>query len=119
MGTITVTSAILIITAWMALIEFDHLSEEERGEVIQNIKTNPFYFITVALMPVGIIINVLGTVIGSPSMVLAGATMIFIQGLIVSFIFWKRTRWKGVFLFIVVLGLGVFIYLAPVHYLFQ
>lgn len=111
MGTVTVTSAIVIITGWMALIEFDHLSENERKQIIHQIKTNPFYFIIVILMPLGIIINVLGTVIGSIAMVLAGATFIFIQALIVSFVFWNRTRWKSVFLFIIVLGLGVFLYI--------
>lgn len=111
MGTISVTSAIVIIVGWMTLIEYDHVSEEERREIIQKIKTNPFYFITIALLPIGIIINVLGTVIGSVAMVLSGATFIFIQGLIVAFIFWQRTRWKSILLFIVVLGLGIFIYI--------
>lgn len=116
MGTITVTGALIVITAWMALIEFDHLTEEERADVMHKIKTNPFYFMTVVLMPVGIIVNLLGTVLGSLSMLLAGTSFIFIQALILSFILWNRTRWKGVFLLLVVLAFGIVIYIVPLYY---
>ena len=110
MGKITVTGAIIIVTAWITLIEYDHLPEEERQKVINAIKTKPKYFLLLSLMPLGILFNVLGTIIRSPSLVLTGATLLILQALFVSFVFWNRTRWKSVFLFIVTIILGVFLY---------
>src|SRR5690625_205816 len=109
-GKITVTGAIIIVTAWITLIEYDHLPEEERQKVINAIKTKPKYFLLLSLMPLGILFNVLGTIIRSPSFVLTGATLLILQALFVSFVFWNRTRWKSVFLFIVTIILGVFLY---------
>src|SRR5690625_1604309 len=69
-GKITVTGAIIIVTAWITLIEYDHLPEEERQKVINAINTKPKYFLLLLLMPLGILFNVLGTIIRSPSFVL-------------------------------------------------
>src|SRR5690625_2412066 len=111
MGTTTATGAILIITGWFSLIEFDNYSEFERNRMIQKIKKSPLYILLIALMPLGIIINVVGSFFYSLTAMLIGATLIFIQGIIVSLLFWKRKRWKSIILLISVILLGSFIYL--------
>lgn len=111
MGTVTVTGAILIITGWVALVEFDNYPESERKQIIQRIKRSPTYILLIALMPVGIVINILGSFFGSPWMVVMGASFIFLQGIIVSLLFWKRKRWKSILMLVVIVALGIFIYI--------
>lgn len=111
MGTISVTSAILIITGWFALVEFDSFPESKRKQIIQKIKRSPTYIFIIALMPLGIIINVLGTFFGSVFYTTMGASLIFLQGIIVSLLFWNRKRWKSILLLVVILILGIFIYI--------
>jgi|SRR5690625_5260086 len=111
MGTITVTGAIIIITGWIALVEYDNFPESERKQIIQKIKRSPTLILLIALMPVGILVNVLGKFFGSIWMVVIGATLIFIQGIIVSLLFWKRKRWKSILMLVVIVTLGMFIYI--------
>src|SRR5690625_6413048 len=111
MGTITVTCAIIIITGWIALVEYDNFPESERKQIIQKIKRSPTLILLIALMPVGILVNVLGKFFGSIWMVVIGATLIFIQGIIVSLLFWKRKRWKSILMLVVIVTLGMFIYI--------
>jgi|SRR5699024_1950793 len=111
MGTITVTGAIVIITGWFSLVEYDSFPEQERKQILQQIKGSPAYMLLIALMPIGILINLLGSILGLLWMMLTGATLIFIQGIFVSLLFWKRKRWKGILLFVVIVGLGIFIYI--------
>src|SRR5690625_756895 len=111
MGTITVTGAIIIITGWIALVEYDNFPESERKQIIQKIKRSPTLILLIALMPVGILVNVLGKFVGSIWMVVIGATLIFIQGIIVSLLFWKRKRWKSILMLVVIVTLGMFIYI--------
>lgn len=106
----TVMGAILIITAWIALLEFDNQPESERTKTIQTIKHNPLYIVIIALLPLGIIINIIGTFFGSLALAIIGASLIILQSLIVSYILWKRTRWKAVLLLVIVLVLGIFVY---------
>src|SRR5690625_6241257 len=58
-----------------------------RKQIIQKIKRSPTLILLIALMPVGILVNVLGKFFGSIWMVVIGATLIFIQGIIVSLLF--------------------------------
>lgn len=116
MGTVTVTGAILIITGWFALVEFDSFSKSERKQIVQKVKSSPVYILLIALMPVGIFINVLGGLFGSLWMVITGASLIFLQGIIVSLLFWKRKRWKSILLLVVIVTLGIFIYI-PLFFL--
>src|SRR5690625_4712961 len=111
MGTITVTGAIIIITGWIALVEYDNFPESERKQIIQKIKRSPTLILLIALMPVGILVNVLGRFFGSIWIVVIGASLIFIQGIIVSLLFWKRKRWKSILLLVVIVTLGMFIYI--------
>src|SRR5690625_1034644 len=111
MGTITVTGAIIIITGWIVLVEYDNFPESERKQIIQKIKRSPTLILLIALMPVGILVNVLGRFFGSIWMVVIGASLIFIQGIIVSLLFWKRKRWKSILLLVVIVTLGMFIYI--------
>src|SRR5690625_5279865 len=111
MGTITVTGAIIIITGWIAHVEYDNFPEYERKQIIQKIKRRPTLILLIALMPVGILVNVLGKFFGSIWMVVIGATLIFIQGIIVSLLFWKRKRWKSILMLVVIVTLGMFIYI--------
>lgn len=111
MGTITVTGAIVIITGWFSLVEYDSFPEHERNQILQQIKRSPAYILLIALMPVGIFINVLGGIFGSLWMIMIGATFIFLQGIIVSLLFWKRKRWKSILLLVVIVALGIFIYI--------
>lgn len=110
MGTVTVTGAIIILTGWFALVEYDSFPEAERKHIIQKIKNNPIYMLLVALMPIGIIVNGLGAVFGSVLLMVLGSTLILIQGIIVALLFWKRKRWKSIVLLVVMIGLGIFIY---------
>src|SRR5690625_2060522 len=111
MGTITVTGAIIIITGWIALVEYDNFPEPKRKQIIQKIKRSPTLILLIALMPVGILVNVLGRFFGSIWMVVIGASLIFIQGIIVSLLFWKRKRWKSILMLVVIVTLGMFIYI--------
>lgn len=111
MGMVSVIGAIVIIIGWITLIEFDSYPESERNEIIQTIKSSPTYIVLIALMPVGIFINMLGGFFNSIWMLIIGASLILLQGIIVSVIFWKRKRWKSVLLFSVIVPLGIFIYL--------
>ncbi|MBB6451100.1 putative membrane protein YqjE [Geomicrobium halophilum] len=111
MRSMTVTGALLIITGWFALVEFDKFNEEERRDIVQGIKQSPAKILLVALMPAGILINILGGFLLSPFTMMIGSTLIFLQAIIVSLLFWKRARWKSILLFIVVLALGIFIYI--------
>lgn len=111
MSTVTVTGAILIITGWFALVEFDSFPESERKQILQRIKGSPTYILLIALMPAGIIINMLGSYSRSLWMVVVGATLIFLQGIIVSLLFWKRKRWKSIVLLAAIVALGIFIYI--------
>ena len=110
MGTVTVTGAIIILTGWFALVEYDSFPEAERKKIIQKIKNSPIYMLLVALMPIGIVVNGLGAAFGSVWMMVLGSTLILIQGIIVALLFWRRKRWKSILLLIVMVGLGIFIY---------
>jgi len=105
MGTLTITGALIIIVGWLTLIEFDHLPEAERRRLIWKVKTSPPYIIIIALMPLGIIINLIASYVQSLFGVILGASFIFIQSFIISFIFWRYRRWKGIFLFIITIVL--------------
>ncbi|MFD1708341.1 hypothetical protein ACFSCZ_16635 [Siminovitchia sediminis] len=111
MGKFTVTGAILIITAWFALVEFDSFPESKRKQILERIKDSPARILLIALMPIGIIINGLGGFFGSLWMVIIGASFIFLQGIIVSLLFWKRKRWKSILLLTAIVILGSFIYI--------
>ncbi len=111
MGGYTATGAILIITGWFSLVEFDHFSESERRRILQKIKQSPGFILITALMPAGIFIHAVGAKFGSIWLATAGSTLIFLQGIIVSALFWRRKRWKGIVLLSAVLLLGIFIYI--------
>ncbi|QUW23168.1 hypothetical protein JSQ81_06285 [Sporosarcina sp. Marseille-Q4063] len=111
MGKVTVTGAILIITGWFALVEFDSFPESERKQILQRIKRSPVLILLIALMPAGIFINMLGVFLGSLSMMIFGASLIFLQGVIVALLFWKRKRWKSIVLLAAIVMLGIFIYI--------
>ncbi|AXF57193.1 hypothetical protein [Salicibibacter kimchii] len=110
MGTVSVTGALLIITGWFALVEYDKFNEAEKREILQGIKKSPLKIATIALMPVGILVNIIGGFVFSPMTMIIGSSMIFLQAIIVSILFWNRTRWKSILLLVVVIGLGIFIY---------
>lgn len=112
MGQVTITGAIIIIIGWVVLIEFDSFPESKRTDILQIIKRSPAYMLLIALMPVGILINVLGSFVDSLWMVMIGASLIFLQGIIVSFLFWKHKRWKSILLFVAIGVLGIFIYIS-------
>ena|SRR5690625_949947 len=111
MGTVTVAGAILIITGWLALVEYDNFPESERKQIVQKIKRSPPFILLIALTPVGILINVIGGFFSSLWMVIIGASFIFLQGIIVSLLFWKRKRWKSILMLVVIIILGMFIYI--------
>src|SRR5699024_9333607 len=96
---------------WIALVEFDSFPESERKQIIQRIKRSPAYILLIALMPAGIVINLLGGFFGSLWMVVIGASFIFLQGIVVSLLFWKRKRWKSILLLAVIGTLGIFMYI--------
>ncbi|HLR41668.1 MAG TPA: hypothetical protein VK067_00335 [Pseudogracilibacillus sp.] len=110
MGTVTVTGALVIIIGWLSLVEYDNFSESKKEIIKQKIKSSPAYIGLIALMPLGIIINMIGTLLGLVWLIIFGASLIFLQGIIVSLIFWKWKRWKGIFMLVAVVVLGVFIY---------
>lgn len=107
----TILGAIVILTGWFALVEYDQYPESERKKIIERIKRSPAAIIVVALMPAGLLINMFGTFIGSVWMVMIGATLLFIQSIIVSLLFWKKKRWKSIVLLITMIVLGVLMYL--------
>lgn len=111
MGTVTVTGALLIIIGWLSLVEYDNFSESEKEKIKQKIKSSPAYIGLLALMPLGIIVNMIGTLMGLVWLIIIGASLIFLQAIFVSLIFYKWKRWKGIFLLLVVVVLGVFIFL--------
>src|SRR5690625_7964106 len=102
MGTVTVTGAIIILIGWFSLVEFDSFSESKWQQIIKKIKGSPTYILLIALMPVGIIINTLGSFIASIWMIIIGASLIFLQGIIVSLLFWNRKRWKSITLLVTI-----------------
>lgn len=106
----TVLGAIVILTGWFALVEYDQYPESERQKIIEHIKRSPTAIIVIALMPVGLLINMLGTFIGSIWMVIIGATLLFIQSIIVSLLFWNRKRWKSILLLVTMMILGTLMY---------
>lgn len=110
MGAVSLTGVILMITGWFALVEFDSFSETERKHILHKIKRSPALILLIALMPVGILINVLGVAIASVAMVVVGASLIFLQGIIVSLLFWRRKRWKSILLLAIIVTLGIFMY---------
>lgn len=110
MKTWSVTGLILLLTGWFALVEFDHLPESERKRLIEKIKSSPSFILLILLMPVGVIVNILGSVFGSLVMIVLGATFIFLQGIIVALLFWKRKRWKSMLLLSAILVFGIAIY---------
>lgn len=111
MGSISVLGAIVILTGWFALIEFDQLPESERQNIIDRVKKSPGALIVIAFMPVGIILTVLGTLFISFWTVFIGATLIVVQSIIVSLLFWKRKRWKSIILLITMIILAAVLYI--------
>ena len=111
MGSFTVLGAIVMLTGWFALVEYDQYPESEQKKILEYIKKSPRAIIVIALMPVGILINIIGSFIGSFWMVIIGATLIFVQSIIVSLLFWRRKRWKSIVLLIGMIILGVILYL--------
>ncbi|GAK02674.1 hypothetical protein JCM19037_924 [Geomicrobium sp. JCM 19037] len=95
----------------VCLVEFDTFSEEQRKEILQKIKTSPSLILLIGLMPLGILINIGGAFLGSIFLTVSGATLIFIQGMIVSTLILRRKRWKGILLLSVISLLGIFIYI--------
>lgn len=110
-GSFTVLGAIVMLTGWFALVEYDQYPESEQKEVVARIKNSPAAKIVIALMPVGIVMNMLGNAIGSIWMVIIGATFIFVQSIIVSLLFWRRKRWKSIVLLVAMVVLGLFLYM--------
>jgi hypothetical protein len=53
----TVLGAILFLTGWFALVEYDQHSEAEKKEIRERIKNSPAAILVIALMPVGLLIN--------------------------------------------------------------
>lgn len=110
MGTVTVSGGMIIIIAWITLIEFDQYPEPERMRIMNKIITSPDYLMLAALMPVGIILNTYGTMSNHFWLATSGTTLIFLQGIIIAFLFWNRKRWKSVLLFSIT-GLALLTYL--------
>lgn len=111
LGPVSVTGAILFMTGWFAFVEFDRFSEPERKRIIGKIKSSPLYMMMIALMPIGVLLHIIGMFFVSLSLVVTGSTLIFVQGIIVSLLFWKRKRWKSILLLSAIVILGVFIYI--------
>src|SRR5699024_2987981 len=111
MGTITVTGAIVIITGWFSLVEYDSFSEQKQKQILQQIKRSPAYILLIALMPVGIFINVLGGIFVFLWLIIIGSTFIFFESIFVFLLFWKRKRLKSILLLVVIGTLGIFIYI--------
>lgn len=106
MGTVTVTGAMIIIIGWITLVEFDSYSEEQRAKILDNIKSSPAYIMLIALMPIGIFINILGSISTLSWLVSLGTFLILLQGIIIVFILWNRKRWKSILLLIALIMLG-------------
>lgn len=106
MGTVTVTGAMIIIIGWITLVEFDSYSEEQRAKILDNIKNSPAYIMLIALMPIGIFINILGSIATLSWLVSLGTFLILLQGIIIVFILWNRKRWKSILLLIALIMLG-------------
>ncbi|SFE99314.1 hypothetical protein [Alteribacillus iranensis] len=111
MGTVTATGAILFLTGWFALVEFDSFPESERKQILQKIKSSPAYILLIAFMPIGVLLNVLGAMVGSVSMIMIGAFLIILQGIMVSLLFWRRKRWKSILLLTAIVLLGIFVFI--------
>ena len=112
MGTMTITGAMIIIIAWLTLIEFDSYPESERIRIMNKIKSEPLYMFIAGLLPLGIILNTLGNFANTIAVAAIGTGIIFIQAFIIALLFWKRKRWKSVLLFSVIgLALLSYIYL--------
>jgi uncharacterized membrane protein len=107
----SVLGAIVILTGWFALVEYDQQPEDERKKILERIKQSPLAIAVIALMPLGLLINMIGTIVGSITVVTIGSTLVFIQSIIVSLLFWKRKRWKSIVLLIGMLVLGGVMYL--------
>lgn len=111
MGPVTVTGAIIVIIGWITLVEYDSYPEAERKQIVEKIKGSIPYILLIALMPIGIFVNILGGLFDLLWMSITGVSLILLQGIIVSMLFWKRKRWKGVFLFVVMVILAIFLYI--------
>lgn len=111
MGGFSFLGSMVVLTGWFALIEFDQYPEAEREKILQRVRKSPLAIITIALMPLGIIINFIGTLLGSLIMVVIAAIMIFVQSIVVALLFWKRKRWKSIVLLTTFLIMAVFIFL--------
>lgn len=109
MGTVTVTGAMIIVIGWITLVEFDSYPETERERIIKKIKESSSYILLITLMPIGIGLNVLGGFFTSYWLVVLGTFLIFVQGIIISFLLWNKRRWKSILLFIVIIILGIFV----------
>lgn len=112
LATVTLTGVIMIITGWIALVEFDSYPESERIQILQKIKKSPAYILLIAFMPIGIVVTVMGSTVESLSMVVLGTALIILQSIIVSFLIGRRKRWKGIMLFVIVVILGLLIYIT-------
>ena len=110
MGSVSVSGAIVFIIAWLTLIEFDSYPESERMRIMNKIKAEPAYFLIAILMPLGIIINLLGNFSNTFLVAAIGTGLIFVQAVIIAFLFWNRKRWKSILLFIII-GLALLSYL--------
>src|SRR5699024_4253788 len=112
MGTITVTGAIVIITGWFSLVEYDSFSEQKQKQILQQIKRSPAYILLIALMPVGIFINVFVGIFVFLWMIMICVTVIVLECIILSFVFWNRKRCNSILLFVVIVALVIFIYIS-------
>ncbi len=110
MGTVTVSGGMIIIIAWITLIEFDQYPESKRMRIMNKIITSPDYLMLAALMPVGIILNTYGSFLNNFWLATSGTALIFLQGMIIAFLFWNRKRWKSILLFFII-GLTSLTYL--------
>lgn len=108
MGKVSITGALIIIIGWLVLIEFDRYPEEKRRQIMQVIRSNPGYIILIGLMPVGILLHFFGVFFQLFLLIVLGTSLIFLQGIIIAILFWKRRRWKSILLFSVLLILGIF-----------
>lgn|SRR5690625_266971 len=111
MGFVTITGAMIIVIAWVALVEFDSYTDAKRKKVVTDIKNSPFYMFLVSLMPLGIVINLLGSFFNLVWLINLGTFLIFLQGFIIALIFWERKRYKSIVLFTIIIILVIFIYI--------
>src|SRR5690625_2314388 len=115
MGQVTITGAMIIIIGWVTLIEFDSYSESKRTQILQTIKGSPVYILLIALMPNGILINVVGSFLDSVWHAIVGASLIFLQRLVISLLFWKHQRWKSILILVDIGVLDIFIYISLLY----